>query len=179
MRAACRQVTGALLLLVGVLATFALPGTAVAHSDLVGGTPAPGAVVDTSVTTVTLTFESEVAPALAHVVVSSPRRADHVVGEPAVIGEQVQVRVDELDRPGNYDVRYRIVAADGHPVVGSYSFTVAPEATALPAATVPAVAAPPLPAATPPGPARGVVLVVAALGLVVALSLVVRHRSAG
>jgi methionine-rich copper-binding protein CopC len=110
-------------LLVGAVALIAVPGTASAHSELIGSSPAQGARPDAAVTAITLTFESPVAPDLADVVLVGAD-GERVVHEPAVSGSVVTVPVSPLDVAGDYQVSYRVVAADGHPVSGTYGFTV-------------------------------------------------------
>ncbi len=53
-----------------------------------------------------------------------------MAGRPAVLGERLAVNVDPIRAAGPYQVSYRVVAADGHPITGTYRFEVTrPEAT--------------------------------------------------
>lgn len=177
---------GALILGCVVLAVTAGPGSA--HSELIDSTPRAGLTADDAVSSVVLTFESEVKAELADVVVTRDG-TEQVTGEPSVQGSVVTVPVEPLDVAGTYQVAYRVVAADGHPVAGSYGFRVSAASAAQARAldTVQTVATPGgVPA--PPAPAqigRGVVdlkdlapeLGLGALAaLIVAASLVRRSR---
>lgn len=97
--------------------------TASAHSVLVSSTPADGQTVDASPSEVTATFNEDISPEFAYLTVMRDG-TDHASGEPHVDGRTVSVAVPELE-PGDYTVGYRIVSADGHPVQGSVSFTIA------------------------------------------------------
>jgi methionine-rich copper-binding protein CopC len=168
------------VLLVVVLGQLLLAATsASAHSDLVGAAPAARSVSAAAVTTVELTFGSELRPGLAHVVVSSSGRADHVVGAPAVLGSRLVAQVDGVSSVGAYEVRYRVVAADGHPVTGSYRFRVGPTSSAGDeTAAQPVATAAPAVAAGPGGPWEdaGLLVVLLGAGVVLVFSLLRRTR---
>jgi hypothetical protein len=87
--------------------------------------------VDAVPTAVQLTFSTSVQARLAQVVVSDADGRDHVVGPVVSFDTRVEARVEDLRR-GRYTVAYRVVAADGHPVVGRYTFVVAAGALAAP-----------------------------------------------
>lgn len=88
-----------------------------------------------------------------------------------VTGAKSTVQVTDTLPNGTYTVAYRVVSADGHPVQGSYPFTVAdPTSSAAPVANVSASAsAPSAAAAVEPdgGPNAGVLVAGAALVLLV------------
>jgi len=106
------------------LTVLALPSSASAHSDLVGTAPAAGTVAKDPVNEVSLEFASPILPELTAVVVT--RGGSGVpVDDPVVDGSTVTASVDGAARPGEYTVAYRTVAADGHPITGSFSFEVA------------------------------------------------------
>lgn len=118
-------------LLVGALIAMAAvlgASRASAHTDLVGSDPEPGASRADAVSAVTLTFNASVLPELTEIVVRDPRGKNHATGEPAVLGSRVSVPVTGLATPGSYHVAYRVVAADGHPITGTYSFHVSAKA---------------------------------------------------
>ncbi len=143
-RGAVRRTTVALamLALVGLASALGAPAAS-AHTDLVGQSPAAGAV-DRVPTRLDLTFATSILPDLAEVVVRDDDGTDHVVGRAGVLGEQLSVPLTGLGR-GTYHVAYRVVASDGHPVVGGYSFTLARGAAAAggDASAAAPVAAPP------------------------------------
>jgi methionine-rich copper-binding protein CopC len=102
----------------------ATPPAAHAHTDLVAAQPDAASRAVDPVTTVRLEFATPVQAALTHVVVTGAGAVR--VDEPRVDGAEVEVLVDGLTVAGEYRVAYRTVAADGHPVVGSYAFEVTP-----------------------------------------------------
>jgi methionine-rich copper-binding protein CopC len=101
----------------------AVGGPASAHTELVAGSPGPNDVLRDAATGLTLTFVSPLVPEGTQVLVRDPRGVDHA-GDVAVTGSTVDVPVTPLRRAGSYTVAYRAVAVDGHPVTGSYTFTV-------------------------------------------------------
>lgn len=109
--------------LLGLGLVAAVPVAASAHTDLAGSTPAEDAVVDRAVTSVRLTFESALNPDLGDAVVVGDA-GNRAVGEPTVRGRVLTVPVRPLDRAGRYEVSYRVVSVDGHPVTGHYRFEV-------------------------------------------------------
>lgn len=127
-------------LVVGVVAGCALGVVGVglgvpaaAHADLVSSDPADGAILATAPSAITLTFsdplfvdgvQMSLVTEEGTVVPSDPPTVDETTASlpwPAAAG------------PGSYEVGFRVVSADGHPVSGAISFTVqagAAEATA-------------------------------------------------
>lgn len=101
-------------------------GIAAAHTALANSDPAKDATATTPPTTIVLTFTEDINPAFANVVVSSADGRNWVSESPRVEGPRLTAAVgpDRLAN-GAYTVGYRVVSADGHPVTGSYSFTVA------------------------------------------------------
>ncbi len=113
----------ATLLLLGAAATAAS-----AHTELVRTSPAAGST-DRPVQEVRLAFNESLTPGLAQVAVTGPTGAAST-GEPVVAGSEVVVPVRGLTDAGSYRVAYRVVAADGHPVVGEFAFAVSPRSAA-------------------------------------------------
>lgn len=101
-------------------------GIAAAHTALANSDPAKDATVTAPPAAIVLTFTEDINPAFANVAVSSADGRNWVSGSPRVEGPRLTASVGP-DRPVNgvYTVGYRVVSADGHPVTGSYSFTVA------------------------------------------------------
>ena len=106
-----------------------------AHTDLLSATPSSGTTVGGVPDSVQLEFSTPVQARLAQVVVSDERGENHVVGPVASFDARVVAQVQDL-RSGRYTVAYRVVAADGHPVVGRYAFEVATGAGAPQAGAV-------------------------------------------
>ncbi|MCB1252899.1 MAG: copper resistance protein CopC [Austwickia sp.] len=93
-----------------------------AHSALVSSTPADGATVPTLPDTASLTFNEDISPDFAQIVVQGsgePRQAT-----PTVKGPVVSAPLPADIGAGRVVVRYRVVSKDGHPISGEIAFTV-------------------------------------------------------
>jgi methionine-rich copper-binding protein CopC len=188
------------LLAAGVLALLALlftSGTAAAHDVVTGSDPAGGATVASAPTQVSVTFDEAPQPGLATLTVVGPDGAHHEQGPVTTQGDVVSVPVGPLPTAGAYEIGYRIVSSDGHPVSGSIAFTLTtPSPAGATAPGTPAAAAPADPAhaghadpTAPPSPAASAsddpgggvpawVFVVIALVVVAgAVALVLRRRA--
>ena len=134
---AVRTVATVVAAAVVLLASAPLP--AAAHSALLGTTPADSAVVTTTIDEVTLVFNEPARGDFSTVAVHGPEGIDYADGPIRVVDSVVHQAVHPL-RSGGYEVAWRIVSADGHPVSGRFSFVVdlpaALEPTAGPAPTM-------------------------------------------
>lgn len=100
-------------------------GIATAHTALSGSDPAAGASLAAPPTVITLTFSEDINPTFVNVVLSSADGRSWISGDPRVDGPRVVTEVQpDLPTSGAYTVGYRVVSADGHPVSGSYTFTI-------------------------------------------------------
>lgn len=101
-------------------------GIASAHTALVSSDPAKDANLTKPPAAIVLTFSENINPAFATIVVSSADGRKWVSGSPQVDGPRLTAAVGP-GRPatGVYTVGYRVVSTDGHPVTGSYTFTIA------------------------------------------------------
>ncbi|MFB6948718.1 copper resistance protein CopC [Streptomyces niveus] len=107
---------------------------AFAHTDLVTGSPAEAASESRPPQTIKLTFSDEMTSRYAKVALTAPDGEPGAAGAPQVSGRTVTLPVKPGLPAGSYTVGYRVVSADGHPVTGSYRFTVE-EAAPAPAPT--------------------------------------------
>ncbi|WP_350348731.1 copper resistance CopC family protein [Agromyces sp. G08B096] len=115
---------GALLGLAGLAA--AQP--AFAHDELLGSTPENGEVFDTAPEQVELTFSNDVI-AVGSVIEVVDHHAEPVeTGETTVLGPVVSAALP-ADLSGEYQVRWRVVSSDGHPIEGTIDFGVGADAT--------------------------------------------------
>lgn len=136
--------------LVGALGLTLGTLPASAHSELVSSNPADGATGAGRPAEVTLTFNENIADTGLQVVAMG---ADGAValGTPSAAGPNVTAAWPADAPDGRYQVSYRVVSADGHPIDGSISFTYgdAARGASAPAAEseVSAAAASPDPAA--------------------------------
>ena len=122
------------------LSVFGGAVSASAHADVVGTTPIDGAVLDSAPQSLTLSFNSTLLDGMVEVAVSNS--AGELVS--GIVAESVgtdAIVLWPVDLPGDtYQVSYRIVSQDGHPVTGSLRFsypdpeaeTAEPELTAEP-----------------------------------------------
>ena len=111
---------GASLLLLAPLLLIAST-SAEAHDKLVRSSPADGTTVQT-LEKVTLTFSAKVLDTGAAVEVRGPKGAAQQ-GAPAVQGATVTQALKGLT-DGAYTVVWRVLSSDGHPISGSFGFTV-------------------------------------------------------
>ena len=115
-----RALVVTLLSIVGLLGAAA---PAFAHSQLEGSDPADGASLDTGPPRITLTFNEDMPAGFDVVTVLGPDGQVWQNGEVTTSGPTVSVPVAPLGPAGRYQVGYRVVSADGHPVQGRTSFT--------------------------------------------------------
>ena len=115
----------AALLVAGVaLATpIALAPAASAHDAFVGSTPKAGSTLTTAPTSVTVSFEEPPLAAGLAVAVTAPDTTLVTSGDPVLTGTDVVSPLAPLTQAGVYTVAWRVVADDGHPVTGTFSFT--------------------------------------------------------
>ncbi|MEV8432398.1 copper resistance CopC family protein [Streptomyces chartreusis] len=97
---------------------------AAAHTELDAGSPAAKATLAGLPPRLTLTFSDEMTQKYAKLAVSGPDGKSAATGVPEVQGRTVTLPLETRSPAGRYTVGYRVVSADGHPVSGSYTFTV-------------------------------------------------------
>ncbi|HKG52244.1 MAG TPA: copper resistance protein CopC [Actinomycetales bacterium] len=126
-RAARRRAAGATFVLALLTAlSLALAPAANAHDELVSSSPGSGDTVAPP-GALTLTYSERLVDTGYRVVVRGP--SGEVRGDVRVSGDQVVTRFAEPLAAGPYDVVWRVVSADGHPVSGKLSFRVRAVAT--------------------------------------------------
>ena len=121
-----------LLVLVGALVALVLAnGTAAAHTELISTTPADQQAVSRTPPVVVLTFDESLLAMGTQVVVTGPQGPVQV-GAPDVAGTTVSQNL-QGGPAGHYTVAWRVTAADGHPLSGTFSFTAAAAGNGAPA----------------------------------------------
>lgn len=100
----------------------ALPASA--HDELVSSDPASGEVRQSLPESVELTYSGELMALGAIVEVRDSDGVDHAAGDPEIDGTVVTVPVDPGGADGSYDIVWRVVSSDGHPISGSVPFVV-------------------------------------------------------
>ena len=119
-----------------LLLTFMLAaGPAQAHSDLEASIPKANSRVETSPTSVSLTFNEDIGAKGNGVVVTNADGDRFDTGAIVIDGSNAKQSIKKLNAPGRYTVRYRIVSADGHVVSSKYSFAFAPPSSGAPSST--------------------------------------------
>lgn len=104
-------------------ATFAAP-SAQAHDQLVSSTPAADAVLTTAPERVELVYTEEIVELGVIVEVVGFDGQNWVVGTPTVASTVVTVPLQPGMFEGAYELRWRVVSSDGHPIDGTSTFTV-------------------------------------------------------
>jgi copper transport protein len=109
------------------LAVLALPGSALAHAQLEGTSPARGAVLQAQPKQVMFRFGESVEGNFGAVRVFDARGArvdDDRVFHPGGRGSQIAVGLKAGLPKGTYTATYRVISADSHPVSGGLVFSV-------------------------------------------------------
>lgn len=151
-----RWIRGGVVTLVAGLALVLGTAPAWAHSRLESSDPASGSSLAAAPQKVSLTFNEAVQPGFTVVTVIGPDGRDYHSGDISEVDDTVSVGVLPLGPAGRYQVGYRVVSADGHPVSGSVAFTLTTAGPGSPQAAVPAGTAAPsasgvVPTAAPEG----------------------------
>jgi len=106
-----------------------------AHDQLVSSTPADGKRLSAAPTQVSVTFSAALMDLGYEIRVVDAASKNWAQGSP-VLSRETLAQPLAPDLPeGEYQVRWRVVSSDGHPISGSYSFLVGANATA---GTIPA-----------------------------------------
>ncbi|GAA4352034.1 copper resistance CopC family protein [Microbacterium rhizosphaerae] len=117
---------GVAIALAGV---FATASAASAHDSLLVTEPAQGSTTAGPITQLTLTFSGDPIGGQGADVVElvGPDGKYYETGCAQLSGPEVTVPV-AMGPAGTYEVAWRAVSSDGHPVSGTYTFTYAPDA---------------------------------------------------
>lgn len=104
-----------------VLAT-AVP--AAAHDELLQSSPAVGEVMTAAPEVVLLSFADEVLAMGAAVIVVDQSGHDWVAAEPVLDEATVTAELEPGMPDAGYELRWRVVSSDGHPISGVIPFTI-------------------------------------------------------
>jgi methionine-rich copper-binding protein CopC len=147
----------AVTLLGATVLTVASAGPAGAHDRLESSDPPADAELTAPPVEVVLSYSADILATGTQVVVTTPD--GDVDAEVTVDGPEVRAALPP-DLPGGaYQVTWRVVSSDGHPIEGTFGFTVAEQPEPAPTATDAGESEPaqatddPSPAATVPGDA--------------------------
>lgn len=109
---------------VAFAAVLAVAAPASAHDELLSSTPETGQRLTEAPTQVTLTFSADVLDTGAAVIVADAGGHDWVATEPVLDGATVTVELQPDMPAAGYEVRWRVVSSDGHPIAGTVPFTI-------------------------------------------------------
>lgn len=106
---------------------LAIPNLANAHDELMDQKPADGEVVEAGIISVELTFNNELIAlgqgSGSEIMILNSSGMPMNNGCAQVEGSVAIAKVD-LDQPGQYQVGWRAVSSDGHPISGVFNFEV-------------------------------------------------------
>lgn len=138
-----RIIAASLTAVLTLTALLVLAGPASAHTSLDRSDPVDGAVLAAPPAALTLTFTDPMVAAFSSVSITGPSggtTVDETAGLRAE-GTAVVVPADWVQQSGRYEVGYRVLSQDGHPVTGAIAFTLdgaVPEAVAVTSTSAPA-----------------------------------------
>jgi methionine-rich copper-binding protein CopC len=120
---------------VACLALLGLATPASAHNSLIGSTPIDGVTMESGPDQIELKFDQPVqmGQGLNSIAVIGPNNDHWEGGPPEVASNVVTAPVRPLGPAGAYKVGWRILSADGHPVSGELTFTLATAGNGTPA----------------------------------------------
>lgn len=108
-------------------------GLVAMHNQLLGTNPPDYAQLATGPARVTLTFDLPAQRGLSTIIVTGPDGHQWQAGPATEQGATVTAPLRPLGPAGNYTVAWRIISADGHPVRGTFQFTLTTPSTGTPA----------------------------------------------
>jgi len=121
----CTRVVGGVAL--AALLVFTLPQTAFAHDQIIEQMPNENEVLEAAPSEITLEFTGELMDITQLAMVVDADGTDWVSG-PMKVTQRTAVQPLLPDMPeGSYQVRWRVVSSDGHPISGSFEFAVGQE----------------------------------------------------
>jgi len=115
-----------LIMAIAACAIAISPRPAHAHAFPSAEDPKVGSTLQTPPSRVVITFDSPIESLFAKLAVVGPSGDDVTAGAPAVDANTRQLSVPlRALKPGEYTVRWSVVAEDSHRTEGSYTFDVA------------------------------------------------------
>ena len=96
-----------------------------AHTALEASSPKDGGKTGVVPRRVVLKFTEPILTTGSRVVVQGPNGVDYHSGAAQIAGDELTQPLKLLGPAGEYRVRFRVVAADGHPLTGGMRFTLA------------------------------------------------------
>jgi len=128
-----RGMVAAAGVILGLAVVLAHAPGASAHESLADSSPRPGEVLESGPSEIDLIFSGQLLEGGAAVAVSDSDSHDWVVRAPAVEDSAVSVELDQVLPDGEYEVLWRVVSSDGHPISGAFTFQVGEGGSTVPA----------------------------------------------
>lgn len=123
--------SAALITVTAVFSVFASATPAHAHDQVVSATPGDNESLDTAPTEVVIEFNNELLDTGALINVTNAAGDDVTDGEVELDGRTVS-RPLQADLPnGQYQIVWRVVSADGHPITDRYQFAIGEPVVAM------------------------------------------------
>ncbi len=110
--------------MLAALLTVAPALAASAHDELLFSSPESGERLESAPSEVDLRFSADVLTIGAAVIVIDAAGRDWTVAEPDIEGGIVRVALEEGMPDAGYELRWRVVSSDGHPISGLVPFTI-------------------------------------------------------
>lgn len=109
---------------VAVLAVLSAAVPASAHDELIASSPTAGEALTEAPASVSLEFSADVLTTGAVIVIADGRGTDWAAAPAVPQGSSVTADVRAGMPDAGYELRWRVVSADGHPISGIIPFTV-------------------------------------------------------
>ena len=170
-------------IVVAVVAVLASSVPASAHAELLSSSPSAGERLPSAPPEISLRVSADVLDVGAQVIVADGDGTDWVAADPVVASGTVSVFLADGLPVAGYEIRWRVVSVDGHPISGVIPFTVG-DAAPLERAAVSTAPSPQADPASTDGAGIPRVVVIAAIGaglalaVFVAVSFLLRRRGA-
>lgn len=107
-------------------------GLVAMHNELLGTDPPYDAHLDAGPARIVLTFDLPAQRGFSTLIVTGPDHTQWQAGPATEDGATVSAPVRPLGPAGEYTVAWRIVSADGHPVRGTFPFTLTTPGPGIP-----------------------------------------------
>ena len=107
-----------------VAVILALPAPAQAHDTLLSTDPEDGSTLETSPEAITFTFSADVLEVSPLVRITDESGEEVAEIEPSVEGPTATATLPEPLAAGTYEIQWRVVSGDGHPIEGTLTLTV-------------------------------------------------------
>lgn len=123
---------------IALVALMATSTSSAAHSQLISSTPSDTESLDTAPANISLLFNEDLLDLGQQIVLEGADGVEIPTDEGTVDGPNFSTEILEELTAGDYTVTWRVVSADGHPISGTFTFTVTAAAHPTESASYPA-----------------------------------------